>query len=228
MEGEIRVVNDVPGAFADLVTAAFHDGEASRFDTPFRLVASGGNSGAACFGAVSSSDMDFSKIELYFADERCVEPTTPDSNQFAIARALGAQRERLAGFFPMSCDDGASLYEQRLREVGHLDLIQLGLGPDGHTASLFPLSSALDLPSDRLVAINADPSGNNVHDRMTLTYGAIAMGSIVVVTVIGQARAQVLREIVDGADYPASRLHAAHLIWLIDRAAATRLEGATP
>lgn len=228
MEGEIRVVNDVPGAFRDLVASAYHSSASSRGTTPFRLGASGGNSGAACFGGLQSVHFDLSDVELYFVDERCVDEASPESNQFAIAQALGASFARLAAFYPMSCADGPAAYAQRLRAAGHLDLIQLGLGPDGHTASLFPNSPALDLPGDQLVVVSTDPSGNNVHDRITLTYAGISLASVVVVTVIGGARARVLREIVDGADYPASRLHAAELIWLVDAAAATLLEGANP
>ena len=228
MDGELRIVDDVPLAFSTLVLAAYASSAPMRGGRPFRLVASGGSSGAACFGAVATSGLELSDVELYFADERCVDATTPESNQFAIEAVLGAARERLAGFFPMSCVDGASRYEQRLKDAGRLDLIQLGLGPDGHTASLFPKSRALDLPADQLVAINTDPSGTNVHDRMTLTYGGIELGALVIVTVIGSARAKVVRAIVDGADYPASRLHAARVIWLVDTAAASLLEGDIP
>jgi 6-phosphogluconolactonase/glucosamine-6-phosphate isomerase/deaminase len=63
---------------------------------------------------------------------------------------------------------------------------------------------------------------------MTLTYSGIALGELVVITVIGKARAEVVRKIADGEDYPASRVHATKLIWLVDTAAAALLEGEAP
>src|SRR3546814_10461925 len=67
----------------------------------------------------------------------------------------------------MFCTEGADPYQLRLGEVGRLDVVHLGLGPDGHTASLFPGSPGLDADPGRLVVMNTDPSGSNPHDRMT-------------------------------------------------------------
>ena len=225
MNGELRIVSDVPSAFARLVSDSFSASCSLSADAPFRIAASGGSSGAACFRALSRADLDFSKVELYFVDERCVEVDSPDSNQFAIGQALGEHRDRLRGFFPMSCAEGPKPYADRLQMAGRLDIVQLGLGPDGHTASMFPGSVDLELPSEQLTATTTDPSGKNAHERMTLTYSGIALGEVVVICVIGEARAPVVRAIVDGENYPASRVTAAKLIWLIDDAAASLLEG---
>ena len=187
MNGEIRIIDDVPAAYAALIEEAYLTSAATRGQRPFRLAASGGNSGAASFRALMQSTIvDFSEIDLYFVDERCVDVASDDSNQHAIAEVLGDKLRTLAGFHPMSCEDGAEAYDELLRKAGTLDAVQLGLGPDGHTASIFPGSAAVDVDDSRLVVRNVDPSGNNVHDRLTLTYAGIRLAPLVVFTVIGE------------------------------------------
>jgi 6-phosphogluconolactonase/glucosamine-6-phosphate isomerase/deaminase len=226
MNGEIRVVDDVPGAYAALIEEVYLAGADARGSRPFRLAASGGNSGAASFRALIKSDVvDFSKVDLYFVDERCVDPSSEDSNQHALRGILGETLQTLAGFHPMSCEEGAAAYDQVLREAGALDAIQLGLGPDGHTASIFPGSAALDVNDGRLVVKNVDPSGRNEHDRLTLTYAGIHLAKLAVFCVIGAARADVVAKIAAGEDLPASRVTADRVVWLIETDAGALLSG---
>ena len=226
MNGEMRVVDDVPAAYSALIEEAFLAGAKARASRPFRLAASGGNSGAASFrGLMKSEIVDFSEVDLYFVDERCVDPTSDDSNQHEIAGILGDKLTTLAGFHPMSCEAGAEAYDQLLREAGALDAVQLGLGPDGHTASIFPGSAALDVNDSRLVVKNVDPSGRNEHDRLTLTYAGIHLAPLVVFCVIGAARADVVAKIAAGDDLPASRVVADRVVWLIETAAGSLLSG---
>ncbi len=220
MNGELRVVEDVPGRFAALVAARCAALHAERPARRIRLGCSGGTSGAACWARVAREEIDWPAIECYFADERCVEAGSEQRNAVAIAEALGARLGALAGYHPMDCAQGPEAYEAQLREAGGLDLLQLGLGPDGHCASLFPGSPALAAPPTTLVAVNRDPSGTNPHDRLTLTYAGIRSARCVVVTVIGAARAPALRALLAGEDLPAGRLDAPELIWLIDAAVA--------
>jgi 6-phosphogluconolactonase/glucosamine-6-phosphate isomerase/deaminase len=227
MNGEIRVVDDVPAAFTALMEATFLASANSRGAKPFRLAASGGNSGAASFTALTkSSVVNFSELDLYFVDERCVDPSSEDSNQRAIGEVFGDKLATLAGFHAMSCDVGAEAYDQLLRDAGGLDAVQLGLGPDGHTASIFPGSAALEVDDARLVVSNVDPSGRNAHDRLTLTYAGIRLAPLVVFTVIGEARADVVAKIAAGEDLPAARVAADRVVWLIDTAAGLKLGGA--
>jgi 6-phosphogluconolactonase len=226
MNGEIRIVSDVPAAYAALIEETFVASKDARRARPFRLGASGGSSGAASFTAlVHSSVIDVAAIDLYFVDERCVDPSAEESNQRAIGAVLGDQLSTLAGFHPMSCDDGGDAYDELLGNVGTLDAIQLGLGPDGHTASLFPGSEGLDAPASRFCVTNFDPSGFNPLARVTMTYRAIRMAPLVVFTVIGEARADVVRRIAAGEDLPSSRVEAEKLVWLIDEGAGSLLEG---
>jgi len=171
------------------------------------------------------SQVDFSKVDLYFVDERCVDPSSDDSNQHALAEILGDKLATVAGFHPMSCEAGAEAYDRLLREAGALDAVQLGLGPDGHTASIFPGSSALEVNDSRLVVKNVDPSGRNEHDRLTLTYAGIHLAPLVVFCVIGAARADVVARIAGGEDLPASRVSSDRVVWLIETAAGALLSG---
>lgn len=222
MNGEVRVVPDVPEAFTAIVEEVFADRSPG---TRFRIGASGGASGKACFSELARSDrIDFSSTELYFVDERCVDPESPDANQYVIAGAFGDRRRELAGFFPMSCANGPRVYEAKLRAAGRLDVIQLGLGPDGHTASLFPGSPGLLVNDGRLVVTNHDILGSNDFDRMTLTFAGIELAPVVVITVIGAARAGVVGRIARGEDLPAALVRAERLIWLVDEPAATMLD----
>jgi 6-phosphogluconolactonase len=102
-------------------------------------------------------------------------------------------------------------------------VIHLGLGPDGHTASLFPGSPALDADPGRLVAMNRDPSGNNPHDRMTLTYSGIERGRLVLVTVEGEQKRDALLRVAAGEDLPATGIKADRVLWIADSAAAADL-----
>lgn len=215
MNGEVRVVEDVPQAYATLVAEAF----LARRNSPFVLCTSGGSSGRAVLGAAAAStSIDWGKVALCFVDERCVAPDSADANQQNAREALGDAWARLAGVYPMSCEAGAEAYEAELRSLGPIDLCQLGMGPDGHTASLFPNSTALSAPPGRLVVPNVDPSGVNAHPRLTLTYEAISGARLVVITVTGDNKAAALAAIEAGADLPAARVRAPRLVWLIDAA----------
>jgi 6-phosphogluconolactonase len=214
--GEVRVVDDVPSSFADLVAVEMKDHPGGSF----RLGCSGGASGAACFSRLAEADLAWGRIACYFADERCVDPDSSDANQKVIAVALGARSAELAGFFPMSCSEGAGAYAVRLRAAGGFDLLQLGVGADGHTASLFPGAEGPPPGSGELVIMNDDPSGRNHYPRMSLTFEAIDLARLVVITAIGADKASVLREVSEGAELPVAKVRAERVLWLVDRDAA--------
>jgi 6-phosphogluconolactonase/glucosamine-6-phosphate isomerase/deaminase len=144
----------------------------------------------------------------------------PDSNQLLVRQALLEKVGAANAAYPMRCEDGPEPYQLRLGEVGRLDFVHLGMGPDGHTASLFPSSQALDADAGQLVAMNEDPSGRNPYPRMTLTLSGIARARLVVFTIAGVEKKAALQAIYDGADLPAGRVSADRVIWLVDPAAA--------
>jgi 6-phosphogluconolactonase/glucosamine-6-phosphate isomerase/deaminase len=100
-----------------------------------------------------------------------------------------------------------------------MDLIHLGMGPDGHTASLFPDSAELEAGPDELVAATTDPNGLNPHPRLTLTLPAINAARAAVFTVAGASKADAMAALVRGDDIPAARVKAARTVWLVDAAA---------
>jgi len=100
-----------------------------------------------------------------------------------------------------------------------IDLIHLGMGPDGHMASLFPGSPELEAGPDILVAATTDPNGRNPHPRLTLTLPAINAARTAVFTVSGPSKADAVAALVRGDDIPAARVDAARVVWLVDAAA---------
>jgi len=97
-----------------------------------------------------------------------------------------------------------------------IDLIHLGMGPDGHTASLFPGTTTLDAEPGELVAATEDPNGLNPHPRLTLTLPAINSARLAVFTVAGASKADAVARLLRGDDIPAARVHAGRTVWLVD------------
>lgn len=202
MNGEVVVVDDVATAFADLVVR----------DQPRTIALSGGGTARRCYETLASrSGIDWPSVVVLFGDERLVPVDHPDSNE-------GMAREELLDHLDLGAvhsmaTSSAEGYDRLVRELGKIDLVHLGLGPDGHTASLFPGSPALDV-TDRLV-VDADPGLPPPHRRRTLTFPGIALGSHVVVTVEGEAKAEAWRRVQRGDDVPAARVRAPRVTWLV-------------
>jgi len=219
VNGDLIVVDDLPGAFAERVIEAFRN----RVDEEFYMAVSGGETARKCYERLAEDGadlIDWWAVNVFWGDERCVPPDHPDSNQRLVRQALLERVGAANAVYPMRCEEGPEPYQLRLGEVGRLDLIHLGMGADGHTASLFPNSAALDADPGQLVTFNEDPSGRNKHPRITLTFAAIARARQVIFTVAGEEKRSTLQAIIDGADLPAARVRADEVIWLVDRAAA--------
>ena len=173
MNGSLYVVDDVAGEFAERVIEAFH----GRPGDTFSLALSGGDTARHCYERLATdggTQIDWWKVDLYWGDERCVPPDDEASNYRLAREALLDRVGAANAAYPMRCDEGPDPYQLRVGELGRFDVVHLGLGPDGHTASLFPESAALDADPGRLVVMNEDPAGHNPHPRMTLTFAGIA------------------------------------------------------
>ncbi len=220
MNGEVICVDDVAGEFSERVVEAF----LNRPGDGFSLVLSGGATARRCYERLATDgadQIDWWQVDVYWGDERCVAPGDVDSNERLGREALLERVGAANAVYPMRCEEGPDPYQQRVAQAGRLDLVHLGLGPDGHTASLFPGSAALDADPGRLVVMNEDPTGRNPHRRMTLTFSGIARARLVVVTVEGEGKREAFAAVRRGdPDVPATRIQADQIIWLVDSAAA--------
>jgi 6-phosphogluconolactonase len=175
--------------------------------------------------------LDWSKVEFFFGDERAVPPDDPESNyntaRLAMLDYLPGVRMEQVHRMPCDLDDlaaGARLYERELRRViggdpyPIFDLMWLGMGPDGHTASLFPGSAGLQ-ERDRWVVSHYAPGPHAW--RMTLTFPVLNAAREVMFVVTGAEKAGAFTRIRAGSrELPAGRVNARRTLWLVDAAAA--------
>lgn len=218
------MVDDVRIAFAAEMTAAFH----SRPRPRFSLVCSGGSTARTCYDElahVSRYRVDWELVDVYMGDERCVPVDDPASNQRLVRESLLDRLGNVGSFHPMSCDAGPGPYEMSIKVAGELDLVHMGMGPDGHTASLFLGGPELQAGPEELVLLTRDPSGENPYPRMTLTFEAFSRARLMVFTVAGGEKRAALEQIYKGGNLPAAQATAKEVLWLVDPAAAGDLAG---
>jgi 6-phosphogluconolactonase len=216
-------VADVPAAFTDAVSRSY----SARPGPRFTLVLSGGPTAQACYEHLAAhGTVSWTEVDVYMGDERMVPADDPDANQRLVRQSLLERVGPVGSFTPMPTDGPADScvaeYQQVIRRVMDgtgIDLIHLGLGPDGHTASLFPGAPTLDAGADQLVAATEDPNGRNPHPRMTLTLPAINSARTAVFTVAGAGKVAAVEALRRGDDIPAARVAAAQVVWLVDDAA---------
>lgn len=204
----------------------------------FAVALAGGSTPKAAYELLATryaDEVDWANVHVFFGDERSVPPDDADSNYRMAREALldhvpvGSVHRMRGELLP---DEAAMRYEEELREffgspgsLPEFDLMQLGIGEDGHTASLFPNTPALEV-TDRWVAQNPVPKLETV--RITLTLPVINAAKSVSFLVAGEGKAGALREILEGdadpRDYPARFVRpAGELAWMADRSAAARL-----
>jgi 6-phosphogluconolactonase len=241
-ERDLIVVDDesaLARAVAERVIAAGNAAIAAR--GRFELALAGGSTPKAAYALLASAEyrhaLDWSRVRFYFGDERCVPPTDAQSN-YRMARetlfeGLSIGKDRI---FRMRGEDdpqrAASVYAAvLLRELPEtnvaptFDLVMLGLGPDGHTASLFPGSDPF---TDDALLVRAVYVEKFATHRITLTPRTLGAAHGIVVATAGDAKAEALAAVLDGpydpTRYPSAVLtRLGAVTWLVDRAAAARL-----
>jgi len=202
------------------------EAEVLRFDR-FALGLAGGSTPASTYRELASRRIDWSTTTAWMTDERWVEPTHPDSNQ-RMARNELINSTGMPFLAPdtelVTPEAAAAAYTEDLRLVldsGVRTVTMLGIGADGHTASLFPGSDALSVLGETYVA-NYAPSVEAW--RLTATFDLIARSDIVLFLVAGRAKAEMVSAIATGAKVPAARVTATEkVLWLLDREAAAAL-----
>jgi 6-phosphogluconolactonase len=220
MYGELVVVDDVPAEFAERVIESYH----GRPNDGFSLALSGGETARRCYERLADdagNQIDWWAVDVYWGDERCVPLDHPESNYRLGRDALLERVGAVNANFPMRCEEGPDPYQLRIGELGRLDVVHLGLGADGHTASLFGDSPGLSADPGRLVVMNADPSERNPHQRMTLTFAGIARARLALVTVSGANKRDALARVASGDEScPGSHIRADRVVWIVDHDAA--------
>lgn len=217
MHHEIRVfdaVSEVAAAGADYVVEHARLAVATR--GVFHFVVSGGTTPGRMFTELRAREMPWERSVIYQVDERVAPRGDAARNLTNLAAAfegVGVVIEPL----PVDDEDlraGADRYGELLPD--RLDLVHLGLGRDGHTASLVPGDPVLE-EEDRLVAITREYQG---HRRMTLTYRALARADQLLWLVTGSDKRAALSRLVSGdVSIPAGRVDATHSLVMADRSA---------
>lgn len=212
--------------------------EAIKNHGHFFVALAGGSTPKALYEQLSSppylDQIDWSKVYLFWGDERSVPPEDPKSNyRMAMEAGFGKLPIPKEQIFRMkaeeSIEENAKAYEEKIRSILQgrpFDLVILGMGEDGHTASLFPQTEALKA-KDRLVVANYVPQKNTW--RITLTFEAINSAHHIAIYVIGAAKKHTLTQVFKSEEqierYPIQNIgtkeHKA--LWIIDAAASTEL-----
>jgi 6-phosphogluconolactonase len=189
------------------------------------LAISGGTTPWRTLRALAEEDVPWDRVHLFQVDERVAPSGDPERNYFSLKEAL---IDRIAipsaNVHPMpveeeDLDEGARRYEAILRQIAGtppvLDLVQLGLGEDGHTASLFPDDAALQV-------IDADVAVSGLHNgrrRMTLTFPAIDRARHILWLVTGSMKSAALKRLCAGdRSIPAGCVRSDHAVVLTDMA----------
>ena len=159
---------------------------------------------------------DWSLVDIYMGDERLVPPDDDDANQRLVREAIVDRVGLLGSFRPMPTtgpvEECVADYQRVLADLlagPGIDLIHLGMGADGHTASLFPHAPTLEAPPTILVAATQDPNGQNAHPRLTVTLPVINAARCAVFTVAGEGKRDAVAALRRGDDIPAARVQAA-------------------
>ena len=243
---EIRIARDVREWAKDAAAFILAVSEQAIQSTGRCLVAlSGGSTPKILYRTLRdpewSSRFNWSRIIFLFGDERCTLPEHPESNfgmaQTELFQPLNVHHDqiyRMKGEYE-DPSVAAQEYEERIRritqcpaaEVPRIDLVLLGLGEDGHTASLFPGTAALQ-EQNKIVTVGHAPAG--IRSRLTLTLGVLNRAAVVLFLVTGPGKAEMVHRVIESeseADrsLPAARIapESGGLVWMLDQAAAQQL-----
>lgn len=199
----------------------------------FAVALSGGSTPKAIYKLLSDSkDVEWDKVFLFWSDERCVPPDHPDSN-YRMAMETGFKNHPIppGQILRMEAEGdpekGARDYEEKIRRIlgkGFFDLVMLGVGEDGHTASLFPHTPALEIQNRLAAALLLTEKKSW---RITLTFPCINESYQSTIYALGSSKAAIARTVLDAAvtsSYPASRIGTPKrkALWILDSDAASK------
>jgi 6-phosphogluconolactonase len=226
-EVEIRIADD-PLEAAEI--AGFELARAAQQGG--HIAVSGGSTPRPAYAHAAELEPDWSPVAVWFADERCVPPDDSRSNYRLVRESLldalpqAPIVHRIHG--ELEPEEAAAAYDEIATGL-QLDLALLGIGPDGHTASLFPNAAALD--ARERAAVSAEAAFEPFVPRVTLTIPVLSSAELVLFLVSGEEKADAVARAFGGAPdpaVPASLVRSARgrTVALLDRAAARGLEEA--
>lgn len=206
----------------------------------FYVALSGGSTPHAIFHELSESNhrstLDWSKVTCFWSDERSAPPTTTENNYYSAMQAgLGKLSLKKENIFRMvaekEIEKNALAYENLIREKVpslQFDLLMLGMGEDGHTASLFPFTQGLHA-KDRLVIANHVSQLNTW--RMSMTYECIHLARTICIYALGEKKAKMVATVLQGPydpeKYPVQKIGTAEhkAFWILDKDSAKDFRG---
>lgn len=206
----LATADDVARTAADEIVAALAAGSRT-------LVLAGGNTPKKCYDVLARADVKWGRVTILFGDERCVPPDDPESNyrmarESLLAHVAPASVHRIAG--ELGPDEAAAAYDRVVASLAPLDVVLLGVGEDGHTASLFPGHPEVQAKGWAVAVRNAPKPPP---DRVSLTLPALQGARRVIVLATGAGKAEAVAKARRG-EVPSGMIAGAQ--WLIDRAAA--------
>jgi 6-phosphogluconolactonase len=214
---------------AELLAGAASEAAAARGRAALCLA--GGSTPLEAYRRLARAELPWSRVHLFWSDERCLPPDHPDSNYGSALAALDAAPLPPANLHRIPAErgpaEGARRYQAELEAFfgggpPEWDLLLLGLGADGHTASLFPGSPAVAEERAWAVGVPPGPAASPPVARVTLTLPALDAARRAVFMVSGAAKARALARVRAGEEgLPAALVRpAGELVWLADAAAA--------
>jgi 6-phosphogluconolactonase len=185
----------------------------------FHWVLAGGSTPELCYRLLRNAAMDWAKVHMWFGDERALENGHSERNETMAHHALldfvpipDTQIHSLD--FSNGTQDVAQAYAQAIANIERFDLVMLGMGEDGHTASLFPNHDTLQ--SNALAVAEFD-SPKPPSERVSMSFKALNNHRQCYILATGASKRDILQDIAKGADLPVTRIENA--IWVVDNAA---------
>ena len=165
------------------------------------LVATGGRSPGPVFDRLREADLDWTHVAVTLSDERQVDAASPNSNARLLRERLFLGPAAAARFLPLT-----DYAEPALRKLLPFDAVMLGMGEDGHVASLIPgspvMAEAMDPGGRALIAESPEGFGSPPVARITLTLAALLQSRAIFLLIAGEAKRQVIADALAGADVP--------------------------
>ena len=191
---------------------------AERLSAGGRVVLGGGNTPMLAYKLFGKQSLLWYRLQIIASDERCVPVGDKERNDRAIAEAIGPMKYTMHSIAAeLRPEEGARASESLVRSLLPFDVVALGLGEDGHTASLFPGLPGSSDPDALMVPVHHAPKAPP--QRVSLGIKALAQTQLLVYLVTGSAKREVIARVLTNEDLPPNHIRAAEVRLIVDREA---------